>query len=303
MFIICSFPANQKTLARRSQSIINHQSKTLSSMQPMNRQSKIVNQKSKIPPRLYGLTGYPLSHSFSPAYFAGKFAGEGLVGYSYRSFPMEDISQIRRFIERQPDLCGLNVTIPYKERIIPYLDELDAEAGQIEAVNTVVISRRGKEVFLKGYNTDIYGFTQSLKDWLSGLGASLPEQAFVLGTGGASKAVAYGLRSMAVQVHFISRNAGAGVYKTYEQLNRTDMEEHRLIVNASPLGMYPDTGRCPDIPYQYLSKNHLLYDLVYNPEETLFMKKGQEAKTAVTNGKRMLFLQADKAWEIWQNNK
>lgn len=252
---------------------------------------------------LYGLVGYPLSHSFSPAYFTAKFAAEGLSDHAYRSFPLEDISQVRRFAEERPNLYGFNVTIPHKEQIISLMDELDAGANQIAAVNTVVISRNAGNIHLKGYNTDIYGFTQSLKEWINELDTELPKQALVLGTGGASKAVACGLQNLGVQAHFVSRKAGADIHKTYGQLDKEDMENHLLIVNTSPLGMYPDIAGSPDIPYQYLTRNHLLYDLVYNPEETMFMKKGQASGATVRNGKRMLFLQADKAWEIWRKER
>ena len=275
---------------------------------------------------LYGLIGYPLSHSFSQRYFTEKFVNEGCVGYSYRNFPLNDIRDLHSLLEQQPDLRGFNVTIPYKEQIIPFLDEMDRIAEEIGAVNTVQVSRNGKKTNLKGYNTDVYGFAQSLEECFQvsgfgfhtrhcGLDPQSPKnkkiadqvrndgvkQALVLGTGGASKAVVCALSYLGIDAHLVSRREGQGVYKTYNQLTIDDITAHLLIVNTTPLGMFPNTGECPAIPYQYLTEKHLLYDLVYNPEETLFMRKGREMGAVAYNGERMLHLQADKAWEIWKS--
>ncbi len=251
---------------------------------------------------LYGLIGFPLSHSFSQRYFTDKFLKEGLKNHAYKNFPLSDIKELPDLLKNHPDLCGFNVTIPYKEQIIRFIDEMDHVSAKTGAVNTVRIIREGDEMYLKGYNTDVYGFVRSLEEWFTARDQSLPERALVLGTGGASKAVAYALFRLNIETHFVSRTAGDGVYKTYDQLNAEDMAAHRLIVNTSPVGMYPNVREYPDIPYQYLTDRHFLYDLIYNPEETLFMSKGKVLGAAVHNGERMLRLQADKAWEIWRGD-
>ncbi|MDR1864244.1 MAG: shikimate dehydrogenase [Bacteroidales bacterium] len=248
---------------------------------------------------VYGLIGYPLSHSFSQRYFTEKFAGEGLCRHTYCNFPVENISRLEEVLQQHPDLAGFNVTIPYKEQIIPYLDELDEIASKIGAVNTVRILRQAGGVRLQGFNTDAYGFKTSLEEWYASRESGFPKYAFILGTGGASKAVEFVLRQLSVTPHFVSRKVAEGVYKTYGELNHRDFATHLLVVNTSPLGMYPHADTCPDIPYDCLNERHFLYDLVYNPEETLFMRRGKERGAAVHNGERMLRLQADKAWEIW----
>jgi shikimate dehydrogenase len=252
---------------------------------------------------LYGLIGYPLSHSFSQRYFTEKFAKEGCRGYSYRNFPIGTIRELCDLLEQQPDLHGFNVTIPYKEQIIPFLDEMDHVAESTGAVNTVQVIRNGKDISLKGYNTDVYGFSRSLGEWFTARDVVLPRRALVLGTGGASKAVACALFGLGIDAHFVSRKEGKAVYKTYDQLDAVDMAAHTLIVNTTPLGMYPDIDKYPPIPYQHLTEKHFLYDLVYNPEETMLMRKGREAGAMAYNGERMLHLQADKAWEIWTGNR
>ena len=244
---------------------------------------------------MYGLIGYPLSHSFSQRYFTEKFAKEERDGYSYRNFPITDIDKLRGLLEQHPCLCGFNVTIPYKEQIIPYIDEMDVTASDVRAVNTVRVVRCGDDLFLKGYNTDVYGFRRSLEEWFVALDVDLPQNALVLGSGGASKAVVCALSGLGIAASVVSRREG----KMYEQLNAKDFAACHLIVNTTPLGMFPKVGECPAIPYQYLTERHYLYDLVYNPEETVFMLKGIERGALVHNGKRMLHLQADKAWEIW----
>ena len=249
---------------------------------------------------LYGLIGYPLSHSFSQRHFTERFAKERSEGYSYRNFPITDIGLLHQLLEQQPDLCGFNVTIPYKEQTVPLMDEMDAVAEKTGAVNTVQITRNGKNIHMKGYNTDVYGFSRSLEEWFTALETEIPRQVLVLGTGGASKAVVCALSDFDVTTHLVSRQEGKGIFKTYCQLNASDIAAHPLIVNTTPLGMFPNSGECPAIPYQYLTGKHYLYDLVYNPEETLFMRKGREKGALVKNGERMLYLQADKAWEIWQ---
>ena len=252
---------------------------------------------------LYGLIGYPLSHSFSQKYFSEKFVKEGLTGYSYTNFPLSNIGELQNMLQQQSGLLGFNVTIPYKEQIIPFMDEMDILAEETGAVNTVQVVRNGKNIYLKGYNTDVYGFRRSLEEWFTARDAELPQQALVLGTGGASKAVIYALSLLNMVVHSVSRCEGGNVYKMYDQLNAADIAAHPLIVNTTPLGMCPNIGECPAIPYPYLTEKHFLYDLIYNPELTLFMQKGLERGASVCNGERMLRLQADKAWEIWHNNE
>jgi shikimate dehydrogenase len=248
---------------------------------------------------LYGLTGYPLSHSFSQRYFTEKFEREGYKNYYYSMFPLDNISKLYNLLNKYPDLRGFNVTVPYKEQIIPFIDEMDSIAEKTGAVNTVRVIRNSNGISLKGYNTDVHGFSRSLEEWFASLDTELPRQALILGAGGASKAVVYALHCLGIITNTVSRNERNGIYKTYEQLSADDIAVHPLIINTTPLGMFPDTDNCPAIPYQYLTEKHYLYDLVYNPEKTLFMHKGLEMGAFVKNGLRMLHLQADKAWEIW----
>ena len=250
---------------------------------------------------LYGLIGYPLSHSFSQKYFTEKFQKEGLKEHSYLLFPIIGIGELPLLLEQEPELRGFNVTIPYKEKIIAYLDEMDVIAEKTGAVNTVKVSRADGKISLKGYNTDVYGFSQSLKEWFSSLYAKMPCRALILGSGGASKAVVYALNCMNIIANVVSRKAGNNIYKTYEQLDAADFAAHHLIINTTPLGMFPVVNECPALPYQYLSGNHYLYELVYNPSETLFMQKGLANGANVCNGERMLHLQADRAWVIWKD--
>ncbi|HAZ57942.1 MAG: shikimate dehydrogenase [Bacteroides graminisolvens] len=243
----------------------------------------------------YGLVGYPLKHSFSIGYFNEKFSSEKIEA-EYINFEIPDINNFPEIIEANPNLHGLNVTIPYKEKVIPYLDELDKQAAAIGAVNVIkIIRNKGGKPKLIGYNSDIIGFTQSIQPLLQ----SHHKKALILGTGGASKAVFHGLKNLGIEAKFVSRTARFGML-TYEELNAEIIKEYTVIVNCTPVGMYPKVDACPDIPYEAITSEHLLYDLLYNPNITLFMKKG-EAKGAVTkNGLEMLLLQAFAAWEIWQ---
>ncbi len=242
----------------------------------------------------FGLIGFPLKHSFSVGYFDEKFKKEGLSNCSYEAFPMQDLDEFPRLLEKFPDLRGLNVTIPHKESIIAYIDELDPVAEAIGAVNCIAIG----ESKLTGYNTDAYGFLNSLHEWINHYSLTLPPGALILGTGGASKAVAYALRKLGVDVQFVSRRPGPG-HLTYDDLNEHIMRQHALIVNTTPLGTWPDVELCPSLPWDFIKPLHLLYDLVYNPAETTFLKLGRQRGAATTNGLRMLELQADKSWEIW----
>ena len=250
-----------------------------------------------MPTHLYGLIGYPLSHSFSKRYFSEKFRREGIEGCRYELFPLESIEQFPALLSAHPNLRGINVTIPYKQQVMAYLDELDEGAAEVGAVNTIKVNG-GR---LAGYNTDVFGFEQSLLQFLEGNGASPGGlQALILGTGGASKAVQYVLRKTGIGFRLVSRNKKPGQL-TYLELNETLVQNCRLIVNTTPLGMSPQTETCPEIPFQYIGPQHLLYDLVYNPEETKFMARGIQRGAAVHNGLEMLQLQAEKAWEIWNS--
>ena len=243
----------------------------------------------------YGLLGYPLGHSFSRNYFNQKFEAER-IDAEYLNFEIPEIKEIKNVIKENPELNGLNVTIPYKEQVIPYLDDLDEDARLIGAVNVIKFSKGlfGK-VKLKGYNSDIIGFKQSIEPLLK----EHHRKALILGTGGASKAVFQGLKQLGVASTFVSRKAKEYCI-TYEEITPKVIEQYTVIVNTTPLGMYPNVNACPDIPYDLLTSDHLLYDLLYNPDETLFMRKGKEKGAVVKNGLEMLLLQAFAAWEIWQ---
>ena len=242
-----------------------------------------------------GLLGYPLGHSFSRNYFNQKFEAER-IDAEYLNLEIPEIKEIKNVIKENPELNGLNVTIPYKEQVIPYLDDLDEDARLIGAVNVIKFSKGlfGK-VKLKGYNSDIIGFKQSIEPLLK----EHHRKALILGTGGASKAVFQGLKQLGVASTFVSRKAKEYCI-TYEEITPKVMEQYTVIVNTTPLGMYPNVNACPDIPYDLLTSDHLLYDLLYNPDETLFMRKGKEKGAVVKNGLEMLLLQAFAAWEIWQ---
>jgi shikimate dehydrogenase len=242
--------------------------------------------------KTYGLIGYRLSHSFSKKYFNEKFAKEHIEDCVYENFPLETIKEFTALLQATPDLKGCNVTIPYKEEIIPYLDELDAAAKEIGAVNVVKIFPDGK---LIGYNSDYYGFKISLEKFIPD---NQSFRALVLGTGGAAKAVVVALKDLGIPYQYVSRSKGNGVIG-YDEIDEKMLQHYSIIINTSPLGMYPDVDSFPDIPYQFLTDKHYLYDLVYNPEVTAFMRKGQEHGAHVVNGLGMLIGQAEKAWEIW----
>lgn len=287
--------------------------------------------------RLFGLIGFPLTHSFSEQYFTEKFQREGIKDAMYRKFPITDINLVPDLIKCHPNLKGFNVTIPYKETIIPLLDELDETAKVVGAVNTVVCqasatlsltnnnslsltnnnalsltnnnalsltnnnaldATNNVQLRLKGYNTDVYGFRQSIKPFL----ASHHERALILGTGGASKAVEYVLRGIGVECVFVSRQKNELPGKqvlTYAELNRYVLDAFKLIVNCTPVGTFPNVNEAPDIPYEYITSDHFLYDLVYNPAETEFLRRGKERGAMIQNGYDMLKMQAEKAWTIF----
>ncbi|UCG28187.1 MAG: shikimate dehydrogenase [Bacteroidales bacterium] len=245
--------------------------------------------------RIFGLIGYPLTHSFSKNYFENKFRKESIDNAVYENFPLESIELLPGLLNHNPSLKGLNVTIPYKESVLGYLDHLDNTASKIGAVNTIKVQRDNNNILLSGYNTDEYGFRKSLRPYLK----TGHRKALILGTGGAAKAVKYVLEEMGIPYVSVSRKTGNSCYLHYSSLDREIVQAHQLIINTTPLGMYPDVEGCPDIPYKDLTPKHLLFDLVYNPETTQFMQKGQEAGAVTLNGKRMLEYQAEKAWEIW----
>jgi shikimate dehydrogenase len=243
---------------------------------------------------LYGLIGYPLSHSFSKKYFTEKFQKEGITDSAYALFELPDIGQLPNLLATHTHLRGLNVTIPHKQNVIPFLDGLDDSARKVGAVNVIKIDGRGTKT---GYNSDYYGFMESLSTWLDGLKMTRPD-ALVLGTGGASRAVKVALTDLGIRYSVVSRQASEGTL-SYEQLTPAHIASHLLIINTTPLGTYPQAATFPPIPYEALTPRHLLYDLVYNPAQTQFMIKGNAVGASVHNGLPMLHLQAEKAWEIW----
>ncbi len=244
----------------------------------------------------YGLVGYPLTHSFSQRYFTEKFTREGIADSRYDLFDLPDITTLPALLQT-PNLRGLNVTIPHKQAVLPYLDQLDASAQKVGAVNVIRLEANGSKT---GFNSDYYGFMQSLDAWLQGLGRDKAGlQALVLGTGGASKAVTVALTDMGISCQLVSRQPSATTIR-YPDVSDV-LPIHELIINCSPVGTYPHVNEAPDLPYQQLTPRHLLYDLVYNPAETEFMRRGLARGAKALNGLRMLELQAEKAWEIWNN--
>lgn len=244
-------------------------------------------------PELYGLIGKKLTHSFSKKYFTEKFEKEGLEGKSYQLFELESIEELPKVIESHPDLKGLNVTIPYKEAVFPYLDEIDPAAREIGAVNVIKVDDKG----LHGFNSDFYGFRESLVRWLP----NKQLKALVLGTGGASKAVTAALNDLSIPYLLVSRKSTPGTTLDYHELegNPDIISQHHLIINTTPLGMYPHLESKPDIPYPLITPDHYLYDLVYNPEKTSFMQNGEAQGASIKNGLEMLHLQAERSWELW----
>lgn len=237
----------------------------------------------------YGLIGFPLSHSFSKKYFGEKFLREGITDCSYELYPLQNINELPALLSAQKQLCGLNVTVPYKEAVLPYLHQLTNEAAQIDAVNCIKIH----DGQLTGYNTDAFGFRQSLVGFIK----PPPQQTFVLGTGGSSKAVQYVLNQLGWPYVMVSRTPQPGAI-IYAQIAAA-MQQQNLFINTSPLGMFPDTQACPDIPYTLLTANDSLFDLIYNPAETLFLQKGKQQGCQTKNGLEMLELQAEESWRIW----
>ena len=247
--------------------------------------------------REYGLIGKVISHSFSAKYFADKFMRNNITDATYSLFPMPNLDNLIEWVLSKPNINGFNVTIPYKEAIIPFLNTISDEANKIKSVNVVAVTRTGNKILLDGYNTDVIGFELAIRPLL------LPchTKALILGTGGASKSVEYVLKKLGMEIAFVSRNEKPGILKTYEQLNSADISDFKVIINTTPLGTHPDTDECPQIPYEHITKQHLAFDLVYNPEQTLFLKKALVHGAITQNGLSMLHNQADSAWDIWSN--
>ena len=235
----------------------------------------------------YGLIGYPLGHSFSISFFNEKFQDEG-INATYENFEIPTINA---------NLRGLNVTIPYKEKVIGFLDSLSKEAKEIGAVNVIKVTHKGNKTLLKGYNSDVIGFTKSIEPMLE----RFHKKALILGTGGASKAIEYGLKTLGLQTVKVSRSEKPGTMQ-YSEITPETIKKYNVIVNCTPCGMYPKADECPNLPYEAMDNRTLLYDLIYNPDETLFMKKGKAQGAIVKNGLEMLLLQAYASWDFWNSN-
>ncbi len=244
----------------------------------------------------FGLIGYPLSHSFSKKFFTDKFRNEQIDGCEYELYPIENIDLFSSLLADHPALSGINVTIPYKVQVLPFLDEMDEAAKEIGAVNCIAIQRNGADCLLKGYNTDAYGFEESLKPLLE----AHHRKALVFGDGGAAKAVKYVLKKLGISFLVVTRKPTEDSI-LYEAVDEALLQEYTVLVNTTPLGMSPDIDTCPDIPYQYLSDKHVGYDLVYNPETTYFLKQIEDKGGRIKNGLEMLHLQAIRSWEIWNS--
>ena len=239
----------------------------------------------------FGLLGRNINYSFSKGYFTDKFNAENFEGYTYENFDIPEISSFPELVKNNSDLKGLNVTIPYKEVVIPFLTKLSKKAALIGAVNTIKFTKKGK---LKGYNTDYYGFKKTVSPLLK----DHHKKALILGTGGASKAVAYALRKLKIEYDFVSRTPDEFQFG-YSDLNAEIFDEYHIIINTTPVGTHPNVENCPDLDYSLFTKKHIAYDLVYNPEETTFLKKAKEQGAKTKNGYDMLVFQAEKAWKIW----
>jgi shikimate dehydrogenase len=246
--------------------------------------------------KIFGLIGYPLTHSFSKKYFNNQFEREGTADCKYELFPLSNINEFSALLKANPMLKGLNVTIPHKISVLPFLNEIDVAAAAIGAVNCIAFEFRNQQQWLKGYNTDAFGFSESLKPFLK----AGHQRALILGDGGAAKAVKYVLNQLGITFQTVVRTAAEGAI-TYNKLTADIMLNHEIIINTTPLGTYPDISSAPAIPYELLTKEHLVYDLVYNPEETSFLQKAKLRGAVVKNGLEMLHLQADKAWAIWNS--
>ena len=244
--------------------------------------------------KTYGLIGHPLGHSFSRGYFTDFFANQG-IDAEYKNFELSSIELLPTLLESEKTLCGFNVTIPYKQQIFPYLDELDEAAQAIGAVNVVKVIHKDGKRHLKGYNSDYIGFANSIRPLLK----PHHTHVLILGTGGASKAVDYALRQLGMKTLFVSRTERESII-SYDRLTPENLEKHTVIVNTTPLGMHPKVDECPPLDYSLITSRHLLYDVIYNPAKTLFLQHGEERGATICNGMEMLIGQAQAAWNIWE---
>ncbi len=246
----------------------------------------------------YGLIGYPLGHSFSISYFNQKFTDEG-INAKYENYEIPSIDILPEILDKNPNLKGLNVTIPYKEKVMNFLDAISPEARAIGAVNVIRVTHEGGKTRLKGFNSDVIGFTKSIEPMLD---PKWHKKALILGTGGASKAICYGLKQLGLEPVFVSRYERPGTIQ-YQSITPEVIKEYNVIVNCTPIGMYPNTEECPPLPYEAMDYHTILYDLIYNPDQTLFMQKGAEQGADVKNGLEMLLLQAFASWEFWHGKE
>ncbi len=246
--------------------------------------------------RFFGLIGKTLEHSFSPIFFKDKFENEGIENCFYNLYPLKSIDEFNQLISDFTELSGLNVTIPYKQDVIPFLDEIDPNAKEIGAVNTIKFERINQKLRLIGYNTDFMGFIDSIKPYIK----SHHKSALILGTGGSSLAIEYALKILDINYIKVSRDPKKEVL-SYRDLSDEIINEYKLIINTTPLGMFPNTNEYPQIPYSAITKEHLLYDLIYNPKETEFLKQGKQKGAMIKNGFEMLVKQAEYSWKIWNN--
>lgn len=244
--------------------------------------------------KTFGLIGYPLAQSFSYKYFTNKFTAEN-IDARFLNFEIPAIEELPNLLDHHPYIAGLAVTIPYKEKIIDYLDELDETAQKVKAVNSIKITWKNKKPYLKGYNTDLIGFRNSIQPLLK----DHHKKALILGTGGAAKAVGYALEMMGIEYKFVSRKADSPNIINYNTLTKKHYEEYTVIINSTPLGMYPNIDQCPEIDYSSIDQKHLLFDLTYNPDHTKFLQMGAKNGATTKNGLEMLYLQADASWTIW----
>lgn len=246
--------------------------------------------------RTFGLIGYPLSHSFSKSFFTEKFEKEKIADCFYELFPIEHAEEMPGLIAAHPSLCGLNVTIPHKVTILPFIDELDSVAEEIGAVNCISIDQTPQKPVLKGYNTDAYGFEESLKPMLG----SYHQQALVFGDGGAAKAIKYVLKKLGIPFKVVVRKPAPNAI-LYSEVTPDLLAEHQVLINTTPLGLSPNYNTFPPIPYEHLTHRHLAYDVVYNPAKTVFLSRAEEKGAKIKNGMEMLYLQAERSWYIWNS--
>jgi len=245
--------------------------------------------------KLYGLIGFPLTHSYSEKYFNDKFRDRNITNVDYKSFDIPDIKLVKDIINEKPNLCGLNVTFPYKEAILKYVDEIERDAQLIGASNLIKIIRKDQQIKIVAYNSDVYGFKKSISPLLK----PYHKKALIIGKGGAAKAAKYVLAQFGIGVSFVSRSPYISNQMSYSQIDRFILDEHKILINASPIGMFPNTNELPDIPYNLLTKEHLVFDMIYNPEETRFLKMAKKQGATTINGLSMFHNQADRSWEIW----